>query len=111
MDQAANHHLRRGVLRPHEPHDARALGFRHGVRHLRYLTVPNLGAKRASGTTVSHGQEKRLSAERRKNMDHATASRIKADFEAWSGGSPPDSEDEIFLYVEFARDSELDADE
>jgi hypothetical protein len=33
---------------------------------------------------------------------------IKEDFLAWSGGFPPDSEDQIFLYVEFASPQSID---
>ena len=29
---------------------------------------------------------------------------IRAHFESWSGGFPPDSEMEIFVYVEYARE-------
>jgi hypothetical protein len=39
-------------------------------------------------------------------MDERTATAIKADFEEWSGGTPPDSEEQIFIYVEFARPAE-----
>jgi hypothetical protein len=36
-------------------------------------------------------------------MDEQTAEAIVTDFKEWSGGIPPDSEQEIFIYVEFAR--------
>ena len=42
-------------------------------------------------------------------MDAITANSVKEDFLAWSGGSPPDSDQEIFVYVEYARPRGTDA--
>jgi hypothetical protein len=42
-------------------------------------------------------------------MDAKTARDVIEDFRTWSGGFPPDSEQEIFVYVEYARDERLDA--
>jgi hypothetical protein len=44
-------------------------------------------------------------------MDAETVKAVIADFETWSGGFPPDSSQEIFVYVEYARDLRLDPNE
>jgi hypothetical protein len=35
--------------------------------------------------------------------------RVREDFQAWSGGFPPDSEEQVEVYVEYALPSDLDA--
>jgi hypothetical protein len=42
-------------------------------------------------------------------MDAETARLVVKDFLDWSGGSPPDSEQEIFIYVEYASDCRNDS--
>ncbi len=37
--------------------------------------------------------------------------KLMAHFESWSGGFSPDSEQEIFIYVEYAHDSDADSSE
>ncbi len=45
-------------------------------------------------------------------MDTNTVEMVKNDFRAWSGGFPPDSEMEIFVYMEHAFGQvDTDADE
>ncbi len=44
-------------------------------------------------------------------MDAHTTNSFKEDFQAWSGGFPPDSEQQIFIYMEYAYGTEADADE
>ena len=41
-------------------------------------------------------------------MDAKTAKAVIEDFETWSGGFPPESSQEIFVYVEYACDRRLD---
>jgi len=41
-------------------------------------------------------------------MDSKTAAAIKVGFLAWSGGIPPESDAQIFIYVEAARPAESD---
>ena len=41
-------------------------------------------------------------------MDPDFTKAIKTDFETWSGGFSPDSEEQIFVYVETARPSDSD---
>lgn len=41
-------------------------------------------------------------------MDPTTAKAIKEDFLVWSGGFPPDSNEQIFAYVEAARPADTD---
>jgi hypothetical protein len=36
---------------------------------------------------------------------------IKPDFEEWSGGFPPESPDQIQVYIDAARPSDTDAEE
>jgi hypothetical protein len=38
-------------------------------------------------------------------MDKARLDAIKDDFLTWSGGFPPDSEQHIFIYLEYAYDA------
>ena len=35
-------------------------------------------------------------------MDEQTAKEIKRDFWIWSGGFPPDSDDQIYVYIDAA---------
>jgi hypothetical protein len=35
---------------------------------------------------------------------------LKEDFLEWSGGTPPDSEEQIFIYLEFAGPSNVEDD-
>lgn len=42
-------------------------------------------------------------------MDANTANAVKEDFLAWSGGFPPDSDQDVFVYVEYARPTDTDA--
>jgi hypothetical protein len=44
-------------------------------------------------------------------MDTKTANTVKENFLAWSGGFPPDSEQQIFIYMEYAYGTEADADD
>ncbi len=45
-------------------------------------------------------------------MDANTANAVKEDFLAWSGGFPPESEQQIFVYMEYAYGADAaDADE
>jgi len=45
-------------------------------------------------------------------MDANTTNAVKQDFLAWSGGFPPDSEQDIFIYIEYAYGADrTDADE
>jgi hypothetical protein len=41
-------------------------------------------------------------------MDTKTAQAVKEDFLAWSGGFPPDSEQQIFVYIEYAHGANTD---
>jgi hypothetical protein len=41
-------------------------------------------------------------------MDKDASETIKLDFLAWTGGFPPDSEEQIFAYVETSRPNETD---
>ena len=41
-------------------------------------------------------------------MDANTTNAVKEDFLAWSGGFPPDSEQEIFVYMEYVHGSDAD---
>lgn len=36
---------------------------------------------------------------------------LKSHFQEWSGGFPPESPDQVTVYVDYARDSDLDPDE
>jgi hypothetical protein len=38
-----------------------------------------------------------------KRMDRILSKAKRADFETWSGGFPPESDEQIFLYIEMAR--------
>ena len=42
-------------------------------------------------------------------MNPQTAEVIKQDFLTWSGGCAPDSDQQIFVYVEYARPADSDA--
>ena len=44
-------------------------------------------------------------------MDERTAKAIRADFLAWSGGFPPDSDDQITVYVDYAAHTDWDSNE
>ena len=44
-----------------------------------------------------------------RKMDPQTAEAVKRDFLAWSGGCPPDSDQQIFVYVEYALSIDIDA--
>jgi hypothetical protein len=41
-------------------------------------------------------------------MNQTLEAAIRSDFEVWSGGFPPDSEQQIFLYVTTASSKEWD---
>ncbi len=41
-------------------------------------------------------------------MDMNTARTVREDFMTWSGGCPPDSEQEIFVYMEYVHGSDAD---
>jgi hypothetical protein len=44
-------------------------------------------------------------------MDEHTANRIKNDFEIWSGGFPPESDFQIYVYIDTAKSLDVaDAD-
>jgi len=38
-------------------------------------------------------------------MDERTANEIKRHFWTWSGGFPPESDDQIYVYIDAARSS------
>lgn len=44
-------------------------------------------------------------------LDGQTATEIKAHFERWSGGFPPDSDDQITVYIDYAREDDADAED
>lgn len=44
-------------------------------------------------------------------MDSQMANTIKQDFLAWSGGFPPESDDQIYVYIETAKRPEIDDEE
>jgi len=44
-------------------------------------------------------------------MDKQAAEAIKADFLEWSGGFPPESEEQVFIYVQYAAPSDVDEEE
>ena len=44
-------------------------------------------------------------------MDQQTAQAIQADFRAWSGGFPPESEQQIYVYVDVAAPGDTDGQE
>ena len=44
-------------------------------------------------------------------MDEQTKQAIRADFLAWSGGDPPDSEHQITVYVDYAAHADWDSNE
>lgn len=44
-------------------------------------------------------------------MDKDMAEAVKQDFLSWTGGFPPDSEEQIFAYVETSRPNEADYEE
>ena len=44
-------------------------------------------------------------------MEEYAVKAIKQDFLTWSGGFPPESDEQIFVYVETARSSETDDEE
>jgi hypothetical protein len=44
-------------------------------------------------------------------MDKETAMAIRQDFLVWSGGFPPESDQQIWVYVEAARPVETDHEE
>lgn len=41
-------------------------------------------------------------------MDYRAIQRIKEDFGSWSGGFPPESPDQITVYVDYALDLGID---
>jgi hypothetical protein len=41
-------------------------------------------------------------------MDTRTANEVKEDFLTWSGGFPPDLEQQIFVYIEYAYGTKAD---
>ena len=44
-------------------------------------------------------------------MDEQTSKAIREDFLTWSGGFPPESDHQIFVYVEAARPKDSDEEE
>lgn len=44
-------------------------------------------------------------------MDEKTAAAIREDFLTWSGGFSPDSDMEIFVYIEYAAPRDIDKQE
>ena len=40
-------------------------------------------------------------------MDGRTASEIKRHFRAWSGGFPPESDDQIYVYIDAANPDDV----
>ena len=44
-------------------------------------------------------------------MTHEQIERVKRHFLEWSGGFEPDSEHQITVYVDYARDARLDREE
>lgn len=44
-------------------------------------------------------------------MDAKILQKLKEHYESWSGGWPPEDDRDVFIYVEYARLSEWDADD
>jgi hypothetical protein len=107
MDQATDEHLRHRVFRLHRRHDAGTLGFRKDVSH---WNAPVLGARTSYDTLFSKGMTENApqSSPRDEAMYTKTVEAVREDFLEWSGGFPPDSEQMIFIFMEYALSSDVD---
>jgi hypothetical protein len=44
-------------------------------------------------------------------MDESKTKAIREDFETWSGGFPPESDEQITVYIDYASSKDWDDDE
>lgn len=122
MDQPTDSHFRRRVLRFDCRHDTGTLGFGNGVGHLGLWASrrSDFGSKSSLcyhlpiQTTPPFGKPATaiLCIHERDEMDTNLTNAVRRDFLSWTGGFPPDSEQQIFIYLEYACEIAVaDADE
>jgi hypothetical protein len=93
VNHPADYEFRRRVLGFDRGHDPRALAFAEYVH-----------GSTEFGSRSANGDNPRI-------MTKEQIEELKRDFQEWSGGFEPDSECQIVMYADYARDSSLDRDE
>lgn len=100
VNQAADDEFWLGIFRANGCHDPRALGLSELIRHVIRRRCPDFGSRAAC--RYAHPVASIFNRMGGIMASQQAGEAIRADFLEWSGGFPPDSAEQVTVYVDYA---------